>query len=79
MGQPINAIVVWDGVSNQGTVGTITVPAGNGATVIRWTCDTAVIFVFHHHRTRLGSVQPGEVERQGDDLHDYRQLRGGET
>ena len=46
MGQPINAIVVWDGVSNQGTVGTITVPAGNGATVIRWTCDTAVISSF---------------------------------
>jgi hypothetical protein len=46
MGQPVNATVYWDTVNNQGTVDTITVPAGNGATVIRWTCDTTVISGF---------------------------------
>lgn len=46
MGQPIAANVVWDAANNQGTVATITVPAGNGATVIRWTCDTTVISSF---------------------------------
>jgi len=46
MGQPINANVVWDAANNQGTVATITVAAGNGATVIRWTCDPTVISSF---------------------------------
>lgn len=46
MGQPIVANVVWDAVNNRATVDTITVPAGNGATVIRWTCDPAVISGF---------------------------------
>lgn len=43
MGQPIAAKVVWDADNNRGTVATITVPQGNGATVIQWSCDTSVI------------------------------------
>lgn len=31
MGQPINAIVVWDGVSNQGTDGTDVLPKNVGS------------------------------------------------
>ncbi len=46
MGQPINASVVWDAANSRGTVDTITVPNGNGATVIRWSCDTTVISSF---------------------------------
>jgi len=46
MGQPIVANVVWDAANSRGTVDTITVPPGNGATVIRWTCDTTVISGF---------------------------------
>ncbi len=46
MGQPIAATVVWDAANNRGTVDTITVPKGNGATVIQWSCDTSVISGF---------------------------------
>lgn len=39
---PINATVNWDPTLNKGTVGDIVVPAGNGATVITWTCGANV-------------------------------------
>lgn len=42
----INATVYWDSANSRGTVDTITVPRGNGATVIKWSCDTAVISGF---------------------------------
>lgn len=39
---PVNATVVWDDSLNQGTVADIVVPAGNGATVITWSCGPSV-------------------------------------
>jgi len=39
---PINATVNWDTTLNKGTVADIQVPAGNGATVITWSCGTDV-------------------------------------
>lgn len=46
MPQPIQATVYWDTANSRGTVDTISVPAGNGATVIQWSCDTKVISGF---------------------------------
>lgn len=42
MPQPIPAQVVWDDTLNKGTVADITVPSGNGATVIQWSCGANV-------------------------------------
>ena len=42
MPQPIQAQVVWDTTLNKGTVADITVPSGNGATVIQWSCGANV-------------------------------------
>jgi formylmethanofuran dehydrogenase subunit A len=39
---PIAAVVVWDAKHHKGTVADIVVPAGNGATVIAWTCGANV-------------------------------------
>lgn len=42
MPQPISAVVTWDPTLNKGTVADITVPSGNGATVIQWSCSPEV-------------------------------------
>ena len=42
MPQPISAQVIWDTTLDKGTVADITVPSGNGATVIQWSCGPNV-------------------------------------
>ena len=42
MPQPISAVVTWDAALNKPTVADITVPSGNGATVIQWSCSPEV-------------------------------------
>ena len=42
MPQPIPALVTWDSTLNKPTVADITVPSGNGATVIQWSCSPEI-------------------------------------